>query len=123
MTAATHGKVYVLGYDCKYEMQAIQQMIGVCAQDDFLWDELTAMDHMKLYARFKGLKVGPRLVAVCEKVLSLVGLLDRKDTLAKNFSGGMKRRLSASMSIIGSVKVLFLDGNSITSPYFDISGG
>lgn len=106
----THGNVYILGHDCNFEMMSIQQMIGICPQADFLWDELTALEHMHLVARFKGLRVGPKLDAACYNVLSIVGLLDRGNTLAKNFSGGMKRRLSAAMSVIGQVKVLYLDG-------------
>lgn len=110
ITTTTHGDVYISGYDCNYEMNDIQQIIGVCPQQDFLWDELTALEHMRLYARFKGLRVGERLEKACLNVLKTVGLVDRSNTLAKNFSGGMKRRLSASMSVIGKVKVLYLDG-------------
>lgn len=91
-------------------MTQLQQFIGVCPQDDFLWDELTALEHMRIHAQFKGIPTGPTLDAACLNVLTLVKLGDRANTLAKDFSGGMKRRLSAAMSIVGSVKVLFLDG-------------
>ena len=110
ITPPTHGKVFICGYDVDYEMRIVQQSIGVCSQDDFLWDELTAMEHMRIHALFKGLREGPRLQAACENVLSVLGLLERANTLAMNFSGGMKRRLSAAMSIVGDVKILFLDG-------------
>ena len=69
---------------------------------------------MRLHALFKGLREGPKLRAACANVLSILGLLDRADTLALNFSGGMKRRLSAAMSIVGNVKILFLDGKYIS---------
>eukprot|EP01037_Dinobryon_pediforme_P018669 gene18669-18968_t len=92
-------EVFICGYDVDYEMRIVQQSIGVCSQDDFLWDELTAMEHMRIHALFKGLREGPRLQAACENVLSVLGLLERANTLAMNFSGGMKRRLSAAMSI------------------------
>ncbi len=114
VTPTTHGNVYILGHDCNFEMMSIQQMIGICPQSDYLWDELTALEHMHIVARFKGLRVGPKLDAACYNVLSIVGLLDRSHTLAKNFSGGMKRRLSAAMSVIGQVKVLYLDGKFFT---------
>ena len=116
----THGKVYIGGYDVDYEMKQIQQSIGVCSQDDFFWDELTALEHMRLHALFKGLREGSKLKAACANVLSILGLLDRADTLALNFSGGMKRRLSAAMSIVGNVKILFLDGKSITFTFRDL---
>lgn len=107
------GKIFISGMDLDFEMLQVQQSIGVCPQEDYLWEELTAMEHMKIYAQFKGLRVGAALYEACERVLALVGLAERKDTMARNFSGGMKRRLSAAMSIVGNTKALFLDGECV----------
>jgi ABC-type multidrug transport system ATPase subunit len=38
-----------------------------------------------------------------------VGLLDRSESYAKDFSGGMKRRLAVAMSAVGEVDAIFLD--------------
>lgn len=111
----THGKVYISGLDVCNDITAIQQIIGVCPQDDQLWDDLTAREHMAIHGIFKGLHRGPSLDSAIDAALSRVRLLERANTLAKDFSGGMKRRLSLAMSIVGQVEVLFLDGKLLAS--------
>lgn len=114
LIAPTHGKVYINGLDAEIDVAEVQQVIGVCPQDDILWDDLTAREHMLLTAAFKGLQVGwggsaSGLHTAIDRVLEKVQLLDRSSTFSKNFSGGMKRRLSVAMSTVGDVDVLFLD--------------
>ncbi len=108
--APTHGKVYLCGLDVETDAAQVQQTIGVCPQDDILWDDLTAKEHMLLTAAFKGLEWGPQLLKSVESVLNMVQLLDRCNDFAKQYSGGMKRRLSVAMSTVGDVEILFLDG-------------
>jgi ABC-type lipoprotein export system ATPase subunit len=110
LIAPTHGKVFMNGLDVETDVAEVQQTIGVCAQDDLLWDELTAKEHMLLTATFKGCVVGAPLMEAVRHVLSKVQLLDRADDFARTFSGGMKRRLSVAMSTVGDVDLLFLDG-------------
>jgi ABC-type multidrug transport system ATPase subunit len=109
VTKPTHGKVYLNGYDIEEDIAEIQQTIGVCSQDDYLWDELTAKEHMLLTAIFKGIKWGPELHAAVDNVLDLVQLSDRSSEFCRQYSGGMKRRLSVAMSTVGDVEILFLD--------------
>lgn len=33
---------------------SIEQLIGLCPQHDILWEELTAQEHIELYARLRG---------------------------------------------------------------------
>lgn len=61
MVVPTHGKVFMMGLDVETDASQVQQIIGVCPQDDILWDDLTAVEHMHLVAAFKGLRVGPVL--------------------------------------------------------------
>lgn len=107
--APTHGKAYVMGLDVAQDGDALQQVIGVCAQHDHLYKDLTAREHMRLNAKFKGVAVDSRLDAEIDTLLEKVGLLQDADKLARTFSGGMKRRLSVAMSAVGDAKVLFLD--------------
>ena len=81
----------------------VQQTIGICSQDDLLWDNLTAREHMLLTAAFKGLRWGPELLNAVENVLTRVKLTDRANDFCHQFSGGMKRRLSVAMSTVGDV--------------------
>ncbi len=58
--------------DLENDASEVQQAIGVCAQDDLLWDELTAREHMLLTAAFKGLEFGPPLTEAVNNVLKKV---------------------------------------------------
>ena len=104
------GKVYLSGLDVEDDAAEVQQTIGVCAQDDLLWDDLTAREHMLLTAAFKGIEWGPALMNSVDSVLNMVQLKERSDHFARQYSGGMKRRLSVAMSTVGDVEILFLDG-------------
>lgn len=56
----------------------------------------------------RGLK-GTDLEVEVTKRLKDVNLYDARDKLTKKYSGGMKRRLSVAISLIGSPKVIYLD--------------
>ncbi len=64
---------------------------------------------MLLTAAFKGIEWGPQLLASVDSVLNMVQLKERADQFARQYSGGMKRRLSVAMSTVGDVEILFLD--------------
>lgn len=104
----THGEAFIFGMSVREDLSAIQDVMGCCPQDDVLWSELTARDHLELYARFKGTDGGDLTKAV-DMVLSSVALLENGDQPVRNFSGGMKRRLSVGISMIGSPQIIFLD--------------
>mmetsp|Transcript_32 Transcript_32/g.58 ORF Transcript_32/g.58 Transcript_32/m.58 type:complete len:1981 (-) Transcript_32:168-6110(-) len=109
IVSPTHGKVFINGLDSELDQAEIQQTIGVCSQDDLVWDELTAREHMLLTAVFKGLNIGPELYSAVDTVLNMVQLKERANEFCSQYSGGMKRRLSVAMSTVGDVEILFLD--------------
>lgn len=47
-----------------------------------------------------------------EEILDLIGLKNDRNTLSKNLSGGMKRRLSIGISLINNPKVRFSSSSS-----------
>jgi ABC-type multidrug transport system ATPase subunit len=113
-TSPTHGKVYLSGLDVSEDISEIQQTIGVCAQDDYLWDDLTAREHMLLTAVFKGVQWGESLYTAVDNVLDTVQLRERSHEFCGGYSGGMKRRLSVALSTVGDVDIIFLDGRGGT---------
>ena len=104
----THGEVFVLGKSIKKDMTQVQKMMGVCPQEDILFKEMSAEEHLRFWARFKGV---PRnqLDAHVRQTLADISLEGKGDVLASTFSGGMRRRLSVGMSAMGHPKVIFLD--------------
>ena len=104
----TSGDAYVGGLSIRSHMAQIYKMMGVCPQHDILWDVLTASEHMEFYGALKHLK-GPALKQAVIDGLRDVSLLNWKDQKVSSFSGGMKRRLSVAISMIGSPTVCYLD--------------
>ncbi len=104
----TSGDARVGGYSIRNSMHEIKKIMGICPQHDVLWSELTAAEHLQLFAAFKNVPEGQVEQEVVER-LSDVDLLKYKGTLAGNFSGGMRRRLSVAIALIGNPSVVYLD--------------
>ncbi|XP_070006475.1 ABC transporter A family member 7-like isoform X2 [Nicotiana sylvestris] len=104
------GSAYVEGLDLRTQMNGIYGSMGVCPQHDLLWDTLTGREHLLFYGRLKNLKGAALSQAVEESLksfnLSQGGVADR---LAKKYSGGMRRRLSVAISLIGDPKIVYMD--------------
>ncbi|GAB4822597.1 hypothetical protein N2152v2_009643 [Parachlorella kessleri] len=104
------GTAWVEGHDIRNEMPAIYSLMGVCPQDNLLWDTLTPREHLLFYGRLKGLK-GAELDAAVSAGLGSVNLFRGgvSNKQVSTFSGGMKRRLSVAIALIGSPAVVYLD--------------
>lgn len=104
----TSGDAYIFGHSVTSDSDVIRQMIGVCPQHDILWNELTAAEHLHMFAEFKGI---PRrqIKTMVNETLQMVGLFHVRNKRAGTFSGGMKRRLSVGISSIGNPRVIFMD--------------
>ncbi|KAL6888886.1 hypothetical protein ACP4OV_009912 [Aristida adscensionis] len=106
-TKPTSGTAYIEGTDIRGDMDKIYTGIGVCPQHDLLWENLTGREHLLFYGRLKKLK-GRSLAEAVEQSLSSLHLSAGgvADKLVGKYSGGMKRRLSIAISLIGDPKVL-----------------
>ncbi|KAL6660836.1 hypothetical protein ACP70R_000220 [Stipagrostis hirtigluma subsp. patula] len=106
----TSGTAYVHGMDIKTDMDDIYTNMGVCPQHDLLWETLTGREHLLFYGRLKNLK-GAELLMAVEDSLKSVNLFHGGvgNKQVGKYSGGMKRRLSVAISLIGDPKVVFMD--------------
>ncbi|KAH7857513.1 hypothetical protein Vadar_013552 [Vaccinium darrowii] len=104
------GTAYVEGLDIRTQMDEIYTSMGVCPQHDLLWETLTGREHLLFYGRLKNLK-GSALSQAVEESLKSVNLFHGgvADKMAGKYSGGMKRRLSVAISLIGDPKVVYMD--------------
>ncbi|KAL0762372.1 hypothetical protein Bca101_078523 [Brassica carinata] len=104
------GTALVQGLDICKDMNKVYTSMGVCPQHDLLWETLTGREHLLFYGRLKNIK-GSALTQAVEESLKSVSLFDGGvgDKPAGNYSGGMKRRLSVAISLIGNPKVVYLD--------------
>ncbi|KAG8475743.1 hypothetical protein CXB51_032538 [Gossypium anomalum] len=110
LTKPTSGTAYLQGLDILTSMDTIYTSMGVCPQHDLLWETLTGREHLLFYGRLKNLK-GSALNQAVEDSLKSVNLFHGgvADKHAGKYSGGMKRRLSVAISLIGDPKVVFMD--------------
>ncbi|KAF8691503.1 hypothetical protein HU200_040649 [Digitaria exilis] len=109
-TKPTYGTAYINGMDIRSDMGKIYTGIGVCPQFDLLWETLTGREHLLFYGRLKNLRCAALDRAV-EQSLKNVRLFDGgvADKRVAEYSGGMKRRLSVAISLIGDPKVVYMD--------------
>ena len=104
----TAGDAYVNGYSISKQTEKCHQNIGYCPQTDAIFPLLTAREHLKFYARLRGVPE-----TYVEKVsiwaLNRVGLNVFADRMAGDFSGGNKRKLSTAIALVGDPSVICLD--------------
>jgi len=104
----TGGWARVAGFDVVDKPTQVRRCIGLVFQDTTLDDYLTAEENLKLHAELYGVprhEVSDRL----KRVMDMVELWDRKSSIVRTFSGGMKRRLEIARGLLHSPQVLFLD--------------
>jgi ABC-2 type transport system ATP-binding protein len=102
------GRAMVDGFDVVADQTEVRRRIGLVFQDTTLDDYLTAEENLKFHAELYGVRrelVDARL----RKVMEMVGLWERRKSLVRTFSGGMKRRLEIARGLLHSPRVLFLD--------------
>lgn len=87
-------------------INALPSQIGVCPQKNVLWDELTVTEHL---AFWNTVKSGTDDEATLQKLIKTCDLQHKKNTLAKNLSGGMKRKLQLACMLVGGSSVCLMD--------------
>ncbi|KAJ1923905.1 hypothetical protein IWQ60_005567 [Tieghemiomyces parasiticus] len=102
------GQAYIGPYSVVPYSEEIKSMIGICPQFDVLWLNLTAREHLRLFAAIRGLPSG-QVEGSVNEIIQAMALGPVADQRCGGYSGGNKRRLSLGMACIGSPPVIFLD--------------
>ena len=102
----SRGTARVHGFDVVRQPLEVKKLIGVCPQEINLDRELTAFENLWIYGR---LHRTPDLSARIAELLEFGNLQERADSLVRDFSGGMQRRLLILRALVSRPRVLFLD--------------
>uniref|UniRef100_A0A8C1V5P3 ATP binding cassette subfamily A member 3 n=1 Tax=Cyprinus carpio TaxID=7962 RepID=A0A8C1V5P3_CYPCA len=102
------GRAYISGYDICQDMALIRRSLGLCPQHDVLFDNLTVQEHLLFFTQLKGYP-RKKIPDEVDRILRILNLEDKRHALSKTLSGGMKRKLSIGIALIGDSKVVMLD--------------
>jgi len=108
----THGHIEVLGLNTIKDAEQLHDVIGYMPQKFGLYEDLTVMENLNLYANLHKLN-GPEREATFERMLHFTALKPFVDRLSGKLSGGMKQKLGLACSLLSRPKVLLLDEPSV----------
>ncbi len=108
LSEPTSGTGRVAGLDVVRDADAVRQRMGLTAQSATVDDLLTGRENLRLVGDLYGLdRATVRRVA--DELLERFSLDEAGDKVAKEYSGGMRRRLDLAASLVATPPVLFLD--------------
>jgi lipooligosaccharide transport system ATP-binding protein len=107
-TLANEGTISVLGYELPGESKQSRLEMGVVPQLDNLDIELTCRQILAVFARLYRVPRAERDAAV-ERALQIANLSPRADTIVRELSGGMRRRLLVARGLIHQPRLVLLD--------------
>ncbi len=102
------GKVSIMGVDMDRDPLRAKSSLGVIPEVGNVYLDLSARENLEMFGRFYGLSRRARAERA-SALLKELGLEGRADERIKQFSKGMKQRVSIGCAIIHEPKVLFLD--------------
>ena len=100
------GEVRIAGYTLPDQAAAVRRQLGVVSHQPLLYTELSAGENLLFFGKMYAV---PHLNQRIDEVLTLVGLIQRKQDLVRTFSRGMQQRLAISRAILHDPQVLLLD--------------
>ncbi|CNC48877.1 ATP-binding cassette domain-containing protein [Yersinia intermedia] len=104
----SQGKMTVVGLDPLENDRQLHSILGYMPQKFGLYEDLTVMENLTLYADLRGV-TGELRRQTFERLLTFTDLTRFTDRLAGKLSGGMKQKLGLACTLVGQPKVLLLD--------------
>lgn len=106
LSSPTSGEIYIKGVNLEKDRNKIRANLGVLTHESYLYENLTALENLKFFASMYDLNdIHNKAI----EVLKYIGLEGRGGDIVRNFSRGMKQRLSLARAIIHDPSILLLD--------------
>jgi len=102
------GVVRVCGYDLALEPLQVKSRLSYVPDQPYLYGKLTGREFLEFVARLHRMD-GARVDRQVDRVLELFGCLDYADTLAENYSHGMKQRVVIASALLTEPEVIVID--------------
>jgi len=106
LVGPTSGEAWVNDLKVGRDDTDIRRSVGILTETPGLYDRLSAEKNLTIFARLYEVE---DVRGQVEKYLRMLGLWDRRDDLAGNFSKGMKQKLAICRALLHEPKMLFLD--------------
>ena len=108
LLAPTAGSARIEGHDVVSERPAVRRAIGTVSQAQTTDENLTVRENLSVQGKMYGLW-GRALRTRIRLRLRQVGLWERRGQIARELSGGMRRRLEIARGVLHEPRVLFMD--------------
>ena len=102
------GSARVIGFDPLKDDSALHAVLGYMPQKFGLYEDLTVMENLTLYADLRSV-TGEARKKIFDRLLDFTALGPFTERLAGKLSGGMKQKLGLACTLVGDPKVLLLD--------------
>lgn len=112
LMAPTEGRITVAGCDSVRDSDSIHTLTGYMPQRFGLYEDLSVLENMRLYARLRGMESKSQQ-PIFEQLLEFTRLAPFTQRLAGQLSGGMKQKLGLACALMARPKVLLLDEPSV----------
>ncbi|CAF4498656.1 unnamed protein product [Rotaria socialis] len=105
----TNGSASIYGRDITTDYDQIRKNVGLCPQEDILFDFMTVREHLQFYGRLKGNMSSKELERDVNELLSSMGLWTFQHERVSSLSGGVRRRVAVSIAFVAGSRTVILD--------------
>ncbi|XP_053674249.1 phospholipid-transporting ATPase ABCA3-like [Anopheles nili] len=87
----------------------LRNTLGFCPQHNVLFNELTVAEHIRFFAKLKGIQQEDHIEVEIDRYVRALELDPKRHAQSHTLSGGMKRKLSLAIALCGGSQVVFCD--------------
>lgn len=106
----TEGIAKIAGFDVTEDSMEVRKRVGYLPERVPIYPDMTVKGYIAFWAKLRGIRNPNKQV---ERVLETVNLSDRRNTLVRNLSKGMRQRLGLAQALVHDPEVVILDEPTI----------